>query len=479
MTRLAGIETEYGCLTEDPHGSLEGVRRVRDWLFAGSRYGLIDRQQRDWDEPAGNGGFLFNGGRAYLDMGHLELCTAECLSLRDLIAHDAAGDRLICEALSALRIGSRTGFIRNNVDHYSGATFGCHENYLVRRSAPLNERNVLSLLAFLTLRILYTGAGKVGGVAVGEGRVPTVGVTVPVPFQLSQRADYIQNDLFEWVQFNRAIINTRDEPLADARRFRRLHLLHGDTSVLPDTLALKIGTTSLVLDLLEIDHLPRIALLDAVGEFRNLSARPSGPWTVELADAGERDAVEILGEYYEAARTEFAGRDAETDQVLASWRAALEALAGDVSLLVGTVDWVTKRWLFGQFVEAEGIAWDSAWLKSQDLEFHHTDPKRCLARQLIAPDSPWNPTDEDVAAARSDPPSDTRAAARSRLMRFLSAEGLSGFVDWEVVDTEGVNPLMLLDPFDANPKEAGPWCEEVRQAIRRRESGARGPGAAS
>ena len=86
MTRIAGIETEYGCLTSDPSGSLETVRRVRDWLFAGGRYGVIDRQQRDWDEPAGNGGFLFNGGRAYLDMGHLELCTAECLSLQDLIA---------------------------------------------------------------------------------------------------------------------------------------------------------------------------------------------------------------------------------------------------------------------------------------------------------------------------------------------------------------------------------------------------------
>ncbi|MBL9172821.1 MAG: proteasome accessory factor PafA2 family protein [Verrucomicrobiales bacterium] len=476
MTRLAGIETEYGCLTLDPNGSLETVRRVRDWLFAGSRYGLIDRQQRDWDEPAGNGGFLFNGGRAYLDMGHLELCTAECLGLRDLIAHDAAGDALICEALSALRIGNRTGFIRNNVDHYSGATFGCHENYLVRRSAPLNERNVLSLLAFLTLRVLYTGAGKVGGVGVAEARISNEAASGSVPFQLSQRADYIQNDLFEWVQFNRAIINTRDEPLADARRFRRLHLLHGDTSVLPDTLALKIGTTSLVLDLLEIDHLPKVALLDAVGEFRKLSANPSGPWIVELAESGPRDAVELLGEYYEVARAEFGGRDAETDEVLASWKAALDALAGDVSQLVGTVDWVTKRWLFTQFVEAEGIAWDSAWLKSQDLEFHHTDPKRCLARQLIAPDSPWNPREEDVAAARSAPPSDTRAAARSRLMRFLSSEGLSGFVDWEVVDTEGVNPLMLLDPFDAHPADAGPWCEEVRQAIRRKESGARDPG---
>ena len=461
MTRIAGIETEYGCLTSDPSGSLETVRRVRDWLFAGGRYGVIDRQQRDWDEPAGNGGFLFNGGRAYLDMGHLELCTAECLSLRDLIARDAAGDLLIGEAVSALGLGERAGFIRNNVDHYLGTTFGCHENYLVRRTAPLSEENVLSLLAFLTLRVLYTGAGKVGGVQAPESHGSAAAVP-GVTFQMSQRADYIQNDLFEWVQFNRAIINTRDEPLADSRRFRRLHLLHGDTSVLPATLALKIGTTSLMLDLLEIDHLPRVALRDAVATLRQLSASPSGPWRVEMAAESPADAVEVLDRYHQAARAEFGGRDAETDQILATWRQALEGLSGDPNVLVGTVDWITKRWLLQQFVDAEGIAWDSPWLRSQDLEFHHTDPARSLALPLANPHSPWQPSPTEVLEARLSPPADTRAAARSRLMRILSDEGLASFVDWEIVDTEGVNPLMLLDPFDPHPKEEESWLAEVR-----------------
>ncbi|MBN8247866.1 MAG: proteasome accessory factor PafA2 family protein [Verrucomicrobia bacterium] len=468
MTRLAGLETEYGCLTGDPSGSLETVRRVRDWMFAGGRYGLLDRQQRDWDEPAGNGGFLFNGGRAYLDMGHLELCTAECLGLEDLIAHDAAGDRMIGEALRALRLEDRASFIRNNVDHYSGATFGCHENYLVRRTAPLTERNVLSLLAFLTLRVLYTGAGKVGGVSGAESRGGGIsGITAP--FQISQRADFIQNDLFEWVQFNRAIINTRDEPLADARRFRRLHLLHGDTSVLPETLALKVGTTSLVLDLLEIDHLPRVALLDAVGTFRQISTQPDGPWPVCLAegDGAERSAVEVLDRYRAVAAAEFSGRDPETDRVLASWREALEALATDPGRLVGRVDWITKQWLLRQFVTAEGLSWDSPWLRSQDLEFHHTDPERSLGLGLADAASRWQPRPEAVLAARSAPPSDTRAAVRSHLMRQLASHDLPVFVDWEIVDTEGVNPLLLLDPFDADRREADRWLERalaVRQA---------------
>ena len=343
MNRIVGLETEYGCLTDDPLGAASAIRRVRDWIFAGNRFGLIDRHQRDWDEPSGNGGFLFNGGRAYVDMGHLELCTAECRSLRDLLAQDQASDALVCAAIQDLRLTTRVGFIRNNIDHYSASTFGCHENYLVRRAAPLTESNVLSLLAFLSLRLLYTGAGRIGAPPQVDVRTLADGVPSAPNFQISQRADFIQNDVFEWVQFNRAIINTRDEPLADARRFRRLHLLHGDTSVLPATLALKVGTTALVLDLLEADRLPRVVLADAVGSLRALSRNPDGPWRVRLADGREADAVGLLRRYLEAAHAEFRGRDAETDQVLAEWAFALESLGGEVGNLVGRCDWVTKR----------------------------------------------------------------------------------------------------------------------------------------
>src|SRR5262245_40268442 len=260
MNRIVGLETEYGCLTSEHAGPPGVIGRVRNWVFDKQLYGLADLHQRDWDEPAGNGGFLFNGGRVYVDMGHLEYCTPECLSLIDLLRYDRAGDVILQRALRDLRIADQVSFIRNNVDHYSGATFGCHENYLVRRTAPLSEGNVLSLLAFLTLRLLYSGAGRVGA-SLGAGNRGDLQMPGADPhFQLSQRADYINNDLFEWVQFNRAIINTRDEPLADPRRYRRLHLLHGDTSVLPFTLALKIGTTSLVLDLLEANRLPPLHL---------------------------------------------------------------------------------------------------------------------------------------------------------------------------------------------------------------------------
>ena len=171
---------------------------------------------RDWDEPPGNGGFLFNGGRVYIDMGHLEYCTPECTSLFDVLRYDRAGDALAVLALKGLGMAGDVSFIRNNIDHYTGATFGCHENYLVRRSAPLTEgKRPFAAHAFLTLRLLFTGAGRVGTTLAAEWRGELSRPGSDGVFQMSQRDDYINNDLYEWVQFNRSIINTRDEPLAD------------------------------------------------------------------------------------------------------------------------------------------------------------------------------------------------------------------------------------------------------------------------
>lgn len=451
MTRIVGLETEYGCLSDDPMGPAATVGAVRNWIFEGRLRGLSDIFQRDWDEPPGNGGFLFNGGRAYVDMGHLEYCTPECLGLHDLLAHDRAGDALLNTALRELGLADRAGFVRNNIDHFSGATFGCHENYLVRRTAPLTEKNVLSLLAFLTLRVLYTGAGRVGASLGAENRGDTQHEGANPHFQISQRADFINNDLFEWVQFNRAIINTRDEPLADPRRFRRLHLLHGDTSVLPFTLALKIGTTSLVLDLLEIDHLPDLCLADSVLTFRRLSHRTSGPWTVDLATGESLPALALLRRYLAAAAAEFRGRDPETDAILASWKYTLEALETQPTTLVGQIDWITKLWLLDEFVRREGLSWADPWLRSQDLEFHHLDPARSLGLALDQTPAPWALAPDHVRTALLEPPPDTRAHARSQLLRLAAEHGGRYFVDWENFDLEGHPTVRLLDPFDPRP----------------------------
>ena len=474
MNRIVGIETEYGCLSLLPPGSTSAVERVRDWIFSHRQLGLIDVHHRDWDEPSGNGGFLFNGGRLYIDMGHLEYCTPECLSLIDLLRYDRAGDALIARALRELHLDREVSFIRNNIDHYTGATFGCHENYLVRRMAPLGEANVLSLLAFLTVRLLYVGAGRVGSTVAPELRGQMMRTGSDDLFQISQRADYINNDLYEWVQFNRAIINTRDEPLGDPRKYRRLHLLHGDTSVLPTTLLLKLGTTSLVLDLLEIDKLPKLALADAVTTFRELSRQTAGPWRVALAESRSTDAVELLQSYCDAARREFRGRDDETDVLLDIWASTLAALRTDPLTLVGRVDWITKKWLFEQFKEQEGITWADAWLKSQDLEFHKVDPAENIGLALDQSPAPWRLTDAAVADAMFQPPTNTRAHARSGLMQWLELHDARYHVDWEILGVEGGEPLTLLNPFDPDPPEAKVWqasITEVLKTLPQRQSG--------
>jgi proteasome accessory factor A len=444
-------------LTSEFPGSAGAITRVRDWIFKELHLGLIDVHQRDWDEPAGNGGFLFNGGRCYIDMGHLEYCTPECLTLLDVLRYDQAGDAILLQALRAMHMEREIHFIRNNIDHYNGATFGCHENYLVRRTAPLSDANVHSLLAFLTLRMLYVSTGRVGATVAAEARGELTRAGSDGNYQISQRADFINNDLFEWVQFNRAIINTRDEPLADARKYRRLHLLHGDTNVLPASLLMKVGTTSLVLDLLEANCLPKIALADAVAAFRTLSHQPDGPWRVQLADGRCVEALDLLVEYQQAAKAELSGRDEETDQLLCIWSDTLNALATDPEQLVGKIDWITKRWLLRQFCEQENIAWSHPWLKSQDLEYHQIDPARSLGLALARNPAAWEIPHREITQAAGQAPGNTRAAVRAQAMRLLKDERCAYYIDWEIIGAEGGCALHMVNPFDSGSQEAETW----------------------
>jgi len=420
---------------------------VRDWLFENQRYGLIDLHPRGWDEPAGNGGFLFNGGRVYIDMGHLEYCTPECACALDVVRYDRAGDLLMLEAVRALDLEGKVCFIRNNVDHYTGATFGCHENYSLERTEAVTKKNWASLLAFLTLRVLFTGTGRVGGsFQTFFGRQDFSGDD-SVPFQISQRADFILNDCFEWIQHNRSILNLRDEPLADARRFRRLHLIHGDTNVLPAALFLKVGATRLVLDLLEVGEMPQVALADPVTSFRSLSRCSSAPWLVTLTDGTAADALGLLGQYYRKAKKLFHGRDAETDSLLQLWARALDGLSSDLNSLIGIVDWISKKHLLDAFVAREGLSWDDPWLKAQDLEFHQIDPARSFGLALAQTDGLWNTTDPN--SSKRDPPQNSRAHARSRLMREIQGKECSYHVDWAEVSGPDEKHSLLPNPFQA------------------------------
>jgi proteasome accessory factor A len=177
--------------------------------------------------------------------------------------------------------------------------------------------------------------------------------------------------------------------------------------------------------------------------------------------------VEMLTLYCDAATAEFRGRDTETDFLLARWKDTLVQLVTKPENLVGRVDWITKSWLLEQFRAQEGLDWDDPWLKSQDLEYHAVDPERSLGLALAKPPPEWNPTPSDIEASMLQAPADSRAAARSGLMRELQRHGSAYYLDWEIIGTEGGNPLQLLNPFESKPTEAEAWVKELGTGKRR------------
>ncbi len=457
-----GLETEYGCLVAEGERIHLAVSRLRDWLFDNGRYGLIDVHHRDWDEPPGNGGFFFNGGRAYEDMGHLEMCTPECTSALEVVHYDRANDLMLDQALRELELTETVSIIRNNIDHYTGATFGCHENFSMLRHAELTDESVFSLLTFLTLRGLYTGAGRVGGLEVQRSQSRSEEGNAILRhfkgFQITQRADYVENDFFRWVQGNRAIINTRDEPLADPATYRRLHLLHGDTNVLPSATFLKLGTTSLVLDLLETDRLPKAQLFDPVSTLKQMSYQTEGPWDVILQEGIHANAVDVLDQCHEAARAAFAGRNTETDQVLALWKLVNDGLRDESTALVGVLDWASKRFLLDAFCEQEGITLQDPWIESQDLEYHQVLADRSLGMPMAAA-GPWLAEPEDLQRYLMAPPKDTRAAARSAVMKRIRRLKDEYIIDWDSVRWDD-QMADLSDPYAVTAKVQPAPAEE-------------------
>ncbi len=467
MDRIVGVETEYGCLVSG-HASAAGGDswpvKVKNFLFRERGAGALDLHYRDYEEPPGNGGFLLNGGRLYLDMGHIEYASPECLSLRDAVTYDLAGDQLLQAGLDELGVADRVSFIKNNVDHHTGATFGCHENYLMKRQAQFTPPVLGTLLSFLATRQIFTGAGRVGQAnpLALDFEIPT-GET-PVDFQISQRADHIVNDIYQWVQFNRAIINARDEPLADYRKYRRLHLLIGDSNMSPFATALKIGTTACVLSLLENGQLAKnLSLLDAVQSTRDISRDPTQAWIVRLENGTTIGSLDLQWQFYEMARRFLGGASEETDWLLESWSFTLEALTNKPETLIGGVDWITKKWLLETFMAAENVGWDDPWLESLDLEYHNIDPAKGLffgvtgAKRI----GEWNNSVRRAEAAIV-PPADTRAAGRSRAVAWFQKHQQPYVINWDSVACDSHDFLVMGNPFDTYEEQVGRFLEQDR-----------------
>ncbi|MGH7230296.1 MAG: proteasome accessory factor PafA2 family protein [Nitrospiraceae bacterium] len=472
--RLFGIETEYGITREDVASvdpvveSMELVRAYltatfeRTWDYSGEDphedargfrvSGLQqDREEDEFAKQDAQRPFSFhemksdlvlpNGARFYNDHTHPEYSTPECRTLRDLIAHDRAGERILRRA--AIRRNRALGgphvqLYKNNTD-FHGHSYGCHDNYLVSRSIPFSALTA-GLLPFLVSRQLIAGAGKIGSETQEGGFQPGA-------FQLSQRADFMETDLSVDTMHNRPILNTRDEPHADRSRFRRLHLIVGDANMCEYATALKVGTTRLVLELIARGVAPALELEDPVTAIRTISRAPDLKAVVRRKNGGVISGLELQTAYYLAARQELWGSDEETDWILREWLDVLTLLPGDRSSLVGRLDWVTKRWLLETFMREERIGWEDPWLASLDLEYHNIDPERGLFLGLEAEGKTVRLTREfDIDAAIAAGPNDTRGGIRGLCIRRFRQHIKS--VQWERVQFRGMLMPKVLEMGD-------------------------------
>jgi Pup amidohydrolase len=451
--RLFGIETEYGItrddLTEvDPVvESMELVRAhltasfERRWDYAGEDphedargfrvSGLAqDKEEDEFAKADAHRPFSFhemksdlvlpNGARFYNDHTHPEYSTPECRSLKDLLAHDRAGERIVQRAAARRNHalgGPHVQVYKNNTD-FHGHSYGCHDNYLVPRAIPF-ERLVSGLLPFLVSRQVVAGAGKVGIEAQESGHVPGV-------YQLSQRADFMETELSVDTMHNRPILNTRDEPHAVREKYRRLHLIIGDANMCEYATALKVGTTRLVLDL----------MAQPVAAVKQLSRDVDLKASVRQRNGRALSALDIQEQYFEVASRTLTGRDADTQWIIREWGETLRLLTDDRSQLVGKLDWVTKLWLLETFMREERIGWDDPWLASLDLEYHNVDAERGLYLGIEEEGRVWRMTTEaDVEQALSAGPRDTRGGLRGLCVRRFPDQIRS--MQWERIQFSG------------------------------------------
>ena len=476
--RLFGIETEYGIAREgmaeiDP--VVESMELVRSYLTApfeqswdytgedphedqrGFRVSNLqqDREEDRFVELDSHRPFSFremksdlvltNGARFYNDHTHPEYSTPECRSVADVVAHDRAGERIVFRASQKRNQDLHSYPVRlykNNTD-FHGHSYGCHDNYLVSRGIPF-ENLSNGLMPFLVTRQIVVGAGKVGVEAQEQAIVGGA-------FQISQRADFMETLCSVDTMHDRPILNTRDEPHADRQKFRRLHLIVGDANMCEYATALKIGTTRVVLDMIERGIYPAIELDDPVSAIKAVSHDPALAVMLACKSRSALTALDVQRRYVDAAAKALLGTDAETDWILNEWSDVLDQLRRDRSRLVGRVDWVTKYWLLETFIEAENLEWTDPWLASLDLEYHNIDPDAGLFLALEAAGNTRRVCDESqIEAAVHSGPANTRGGIRGLCVSRFRDRIQS--IQWERIIFKGgiIKPrtLEMGDLFD-------------------------------
>ena len=441
--RIFGIETEYGVTCV-----FNGQRRLSPDEVA--RY--LFRRVVAWGRSSNV--FLTNGSRLYLDVGsHPEYATAECDSITELVAHDRAGERilegLVIDAENRLHEEGIAGDIylfKNNTDS-AGNSYGCHENYLVDRQSEFS-RLADRFIPFLISRQLIVGAGKVLQTPRGA------------TYCLSQRADHMWEGVSSATTRSRPIINTRDEPHADADRYRRLHVIVGDSNMSEVTTFLKVGSADLVLRMLEAGVVMRdMALENPIRSIREMSHDPTGRTPVRLATGRELSALEMQWEYYGKVADFVRRRGLDDDpggsvyRILELWERTLKCVeADDTAGIDRDIDWAIKRRVLERYARRHGLDLDSPRIAQLDLAYHDISRTRgvfnLLERQGLVNRVV---TDLEVFEAKTTPPQTTRAKLRGDFVRRATEKHRDFTVDWVhlKLNDQAQRTVLCKDPFAA------------------------------
>jgi proteasome accessory factor A len=436
--RIFGMENEYGVTC-----TLRGQRRLSPDEVA--RY--LFRRVVSWGRSSNV--FLENGARLYLDVGsHPEYATPECDSLYDLIAHDKAGERVLEglvqsaeQRLEEEGIRGQVYLFKNNTDS-AGNSYGCHENYLVSRQTDF-QRMIDTLIPFFVTRQIFSGAGKLLQTARG---------TV---FSLAQRAEHIWEGVSSATTRSRPIINTRDEPHADAERYRRLHVIAGDSNMSEYVSYVKVGATVALLQMLEDDVVFRdLSLENPIRAIREISHDTTCRRRVRLANGRELSALDIQWEYLERVMryARAPGFPAQVQSAVAMWEHLLTGLEKDPLSLRRECDWVAKQFLLDEYAAKHRLPANDPKLAMVDLAYHDVSRERGLyyilerrgmVDRVVA--------DEDISRALLQPPQTTRARLRGEFIKAAKERNRDFTVDWVhlKLNDQAQRTVLCKDPFRA------------------------------
>ncbi len=462
IPKVIGTETEFGItIRNQPEfnpalasglviNSYEGGRAKVQWSFEEESpgrdargFGFESGGAPDYDAGIVNM-VLTNGARLYVDHAHPEYSAPEAADPLTAALYDKAGEWVMAGAVESaarvLRPEEILGIYKNNSDG-KGNSYGAHENYLVARALPFGDI-VDHLMSFLVTRQIYTGAGKVGS----ENDRPETA------FQITQRADFFEEEVGLETTLKRPIINTRDEPHGDAEKYRRLHVIIGDATLSETQTFLKLGAVALFLAALEDKALPdTLALEDPVTACWQVSHDVDLARPLRLADGGTATALELQFQYLEwlAKYAEHAADDPVTRQLLETWETVLTDLEVEPMRLADRLDWVAKRRLLEGYV-GRGVGWDDAKLKAFDLQYHDVSPARSLYRRLVDRGAMRRLfTDAQVEAAALNPPNDTRAYFRGRCVEKFGRSLVAANWDSLVFDTgeDSLTRVPMMEPL--------------------------------